>query len=248
MIFGYLRCSTLEQGADDRSSMVDQERRVRGAAMMLGCDDTTIIKDIGVSGSVALSDRPAGGVMFSCLQPGDVLVSAKMDRLFRSAQDALETADKLRERGVKLILADMGVEPVNFEGGVSRLFFTLLAAVAEFERWRIRERVSDGRKGKAARGGHIGGDAPYGFRKVGSGRDAMLEPDESEQRVIARAVTNYRTFGSFERVAHIFNRDGVPAREGEWTRAQVRRVVARATAAMGSACAAAGIAPASRSQ
>jgi len=81
-------------------------------------------------------------------------------------------------------VADMGSEPVT-QNGVSRMFFGMLALVAEFERDRIKERSAEGRVAKRRDGGHIGGSAPFGFRKVGAGRGARLEPDPTQQAALA---------------------------------------------------------------
>jgi hypothetical protein len=65
--------------------------------------------------------------------------------------DALATAEQLKARKMDLIVADMGSEPVT-QNGVSRMFFGMLALVAEFERDRIKERSAEGRIAKR-RGG-----------------------------------------------------------------------------------------------
>lgn len=183
--YGYTRVSTSEQ-ADDRSSLADQERRIRGAALMRGADIRKVFCDPGVSGGLPISKRPSGAEMMATIRTGDTIVAAKMDRIFRSAEDALVTAARLQEMGVKLIIADMGPDPVT-ENGAAKLFFTMLAAFAEFERNRIAERVRDGRTAKAARGGSIGGIAPYGKRVSGSGRNAVLVDDPEEARTVAKA-------------------------------------------------------------
>jgi putative DNA-invertase from lambdoid prophage Rac len=78
----------------------------------------------------------------------------------------------------------MGSEPVT-QNGVSRMFFGMLALVAEFERERIKERSAEGRAAKRRHGGHIGGSTPFGFRKIGTGRAARLEPDPVQQAALA---------------------------------------------------------------
>ncbi len=85
--------------------------------------------------------------------------------------------------GVNLILVDVGTDPIT-EGGVSKLFFSILAAVAEFERYRIAERNIEGRKAKKSRGGFIGGDAPYGYKVYGKGSNATLIPEPAEADII----------------------------------------------------------------
>lgn len=175
--YGYIRVSTHEQA--DGTSPATQEATVRA----LGATD--VFRDEGVSGSVPLADRPAGARLLAALRPGDTVVAAKLDRLFRSALDALDTVEKLKARGVGVILADMGPTPVT-ENGAAKLFFSMLAAFAEFERDRIRERIANGKVAKRAAGGHTGGTAPFGYRKVGAGKAAMLEPVAEEQAAIGR--------------------------------------------------------------
>jgi DNA invertase Pin-like site-specific DNA recombinase len=79
--------------------------------------------------------------------------------------------------------------------------FTLLAAVAEMERDRIRERMMDGRAGKLAKGGHGGGEAPYGWRIVGTGREAMREMNAAEQAVITKAKGLHMAGMSYTKIA-----------------------------------------------
>jgi DNA invertase Pin-like site-specific DNA recombinase len=183
-ILGYSRVSTTEQASDDRTSLQTQEREIRGSAMIRGVDCVEIYSDPGVSGSIPLAERPAGARLVAALEPGTLVVASKLDRIFRSASDALSTVERWKAQGIDLILVDCGTEPVSANGN-SKLFFGILASVAEFEKGRIAERMREGRKGKAERGGHIGGLPPYGFRKVGHGRGAMLEIDPAGHATIA---------------------------------------------------------------
>ncbi len=184
MLLGYLRVSTIEQAAHDRSSLADQEQRVRGCAMMRGgSNDLVVYRDGGVSGSIPLNSRPSGAQMLKDAAPGDIIISSKLDRMFRSSEDALRTVRELHEQQIGVILCDISADPIA-ENGVGKMFFSVLAAMAEFERWRIAERMDDGRKGKRARGGHAGGSAPIGYKVVGRGRAAQLVPDPEEQKIV----------------------------------------------------------------
>lgn len=234
MILGYCRVSTVEQASDGRTSLADQERIIRGIAMIRRSADPVMFRDVGVSGSVPLAERPAGAQLFSMVQAGDVVVASKLDRMFRDIVDAFETAKRFKDMGVDLILTDINSDPVTGHG-TGKLLFGVLAVVADFERDRIAERMREGRTGKLARGGHIGGEAPYGWRKVGSGRDAMLVENDAEQDVIARIVVLYGQTGSLNQTAIKLNSSGISARVGKWTREQVRRVVKRANVARGCA-------------
>ena len=76
-----------------------------------------------------------------------------------------------------------GMEPTN--NGMSRMFFGMLALMAEFERTRIHERTQDGKAAKKAKGGHIGGTRPFGYDVVGKGKAGVLEPRAGEHEYIA---------------------------------------------------------------
>lgn len=185
MILCYARVSTDQQAADGTTSLAEQERRMRGLAQMRGADkyDVQVFVDAGISGALPLAERPAGKEMLEAAKPGDIICASKLDRLFRSASDALNTVELLKERKISVILLDIASEPVN-ENGVAKLFFSILAAVAEFERERIAERITDGRRCKADRGGHVGGIAPYGFRIEGDGRQSRLVEVPEEQKIL----------------------------------------------------------------
>ncbi|MDI3304674.1 MAG: recombinase family protein [Burkholderia multivorans] len=172
--YGYTRVSAIDQA--DGTSLEEQARKINAIADFRGEKVERIFVDAGVSGSTALEQRPEGKKLAKALKKGDVLICAKLDRAFRDAADALEKMKTWKQAGIKLILTDMGTEPVT-ENGVSKLMFTILAGFAEWERERILERINDGRRAKRAKGGFVGGSAPFGFRVVGQGRDAMLEPD-----------------------------------------------------------------------
>jgi DNA invertase Pin-like site-specific DNA recombinase len=179
--FGYARVSTVEQA--NGSSLAEQERKIKGLAMMRGDEIAEVFIDAGVSGSVDLEQRPQGAQLVGKLQRGDTLIVAKLDRAFRDAADALVKVKQWKAAGVSLILADMGNESVT-ENGHSQLFFTILAGFAEWEKTRILERTDSGRKAKKAAGGHIGGSTPFGFDKLGEGKDARLVPNAKQQAAL----------------------------------------------------------------
>jgi putative DNA-invertase from lambdoid prophage Rac len=66
--------------------------------------------------------------------------------------------------------------------GISKLVFTILSAVAEIERDRIRERIRDVKRHLAAPGVYGGGKRPFGHDVV----DGRLVPNTSEQAALAR--------------------------------------------------------------
>jgi DNA invertase Pin-like site-specific DNA recombinase len=230
MILSYARVSTVEQAADGTTSIQEQTRKAKAIADLRGAStfDFQTFTDEGVSGSIPLAQRPAGKEMLDTAKKGDVIVASKMDRLFRSASDALNTAEALKGRGIDLVLVDMGVHPVT-ENGTAKMFFGMLALVAEFERGRIAERMSDGRKGKRARNGHLGGVAPYGFRVVGEKRGSTLEPVAEEQPILKEVIKLSDQMTSWQIVKHL-DRLGFTNRVGQPFHCyQIKRMIERAT-------------------
>ena len=71
------------------------------------------------------------------------------------------------------------------DNGISKLVFTILSAVAEAERDRIRERISTVKADQKARGSYLGGKVPYGYELVGEGRDKRLVRVAGQQEVIS---------------------------------------------------------------
>lgn len=183
--FGYARVSTTEQA--DGTSLEEQKRRIRAVAHFHGHICHEVFADAGVSGSTPLNERPQGYRMLLDAKKGDTIIASKMDRMFRSASDALATMERFREQGIKLILCDMGTDPVT-ENGVSKLLFGILASMAEFERERINERCREGEAAKKAAGGWLGGKPPFGFMIEGSGKSARCVPDPA----LADAVADIR--------------------------------------------------------
>src|SRR5258706_14944359 len=86
-VFGYVRVSTAEQ-ANGGLSLETQQQQITGYAMMKGWTVAEFFVEAGVSGSVPLADRPEGQRLLTTLQPGDTVITAKLDRAFRSAADA----------------------------------------------------------------------------------------------------------------------------------------------------------------
>lgn len=180
--YGYCRVSTALQASEGESLEV-QQRQLRGWADMQGRQLDEVFIERGVSGSVPVADRPEGGRLWAQLQRGDMLIAAKLDRLFRSALDALQMVEQLKAKGVSLILLDLGGDISG--NGLSKLFLTIAAAFAEAERDRIRERVTQVKQDQRRRGFYLGGRLPYGYR---IGEDGKLEPEPAQQAVIRHAL------------------------------------------------------------
>ena len=185
-VWGYARVSTAEQ--TEGVSLDEQQRRIKGRALELGVELTRIYVEEGVSGSTPLYRRPQGDKLLAAVRPGDTVIAAKLDRVFRSALDALQVIEDFRRRSIRLILLDVGDVSGN---GVSQLVITIMSAVAEFERKRISERVKDSKAQLRHENRHMGGSRPFGYQlgeMNGHGRARELIPDPEEQAAIAEIL------------------------------------------------------------
>src|SRR3984885_8847804 len=176
--YGYCRVSTARQASEGESLDV-QRRQIEGYAHMHGLTLCGVAVEDCVSGSVPVHERPKGGPLFARLAKDDTVIAPKLDRLFRSALDALKVVEDLKKRGVALHLLDLGGDISG--NGLSKLFLTIAAAFAEAERDRIRERIGQVKADQKARGRYLGGTVPFGFRL---GKNGELVEHEAQQEAI----------------------------------------------------------------
>jgi DNA invertase Pin-like site-specific DNA recombinase len=104
--------------------------------------------------SGARSDRAQLARVLRLLEPGDVLMVTRLDRLARSTRDLLNILDTIGEAKAKFkSLHDAWADTTTPHG---RLILTVLGGLAEFERELIRARTGEGRTRAQARGVRFG--------------------------------------------------------------------------------------------
>src|SRR6266536_3403192 len=137
--YGYARVSTNGQ---DLSSQ-EAELMAAGAAK--------VFKE-KVSG--AKTDRAELAKLIRRLEPGDVVVVTRLDRLARSTRDLLNILATIGEHEAGFrSLKDTWADTTTPHG---RLMLTVLGGLAEFERELIRARTGEGRKRAKDRGVRFG--------------------------------------------------------------------------------------------
>jgi len=172
--------------------------------MMNALTLNSIFVERGISGSKPLGDRPEGAQLLAALNAGDAVITAKLDRMFRSALNALDVLGRLKERGVALHIIDLGGDVTG--NGISKLVFTILSAVAEAERDRIRERIREVKADQRKRQRYLGGIVPFGWRIADDG--ALAEVPE-QQRAIHRIIELRRDGLSLRDISAAIAADGV---------------------------------------
>ncbi len=132
--FGYGRVSTGTQTTDNQRLELEQ------AGYQIEPDFW--FADEGISGKVAASQRPAFKAMLGQIRKGETLVVSKLDRLGRDAIDVLQTVRQLGNRGIKVVVLQLGNTDLTAPAG--KLLLSMLAAVAEMERDLLVERTQAG--------------------------------------------------------------------------------------------------------
>src|SRR4029077_6963617 len=155
-VYGYARVSTRDQ------DLASQDAELRAA----GC--AKVFKE---KASGAKTDRPELEKVIRRLEPDDVRVVTRLDRLARSTRDLLNVLAAVAERGAGFkSLKDAWCDTTTPHG---RLMLTVLGGLAEFERELIRARTGEGRKRAKAPGVKFGRPAALTLR----------EPQQAIQRL-----------------------------------------------------------------
>ena len=142
MLVGYMRVSS----ESDRQNTNLQ----RDALLAVGVDSRHLFED---HASGAKDDRPGLAKALEYVQPGDVLVVWKLDRLGRSLSHLLKIVTSLKEKKVAFRSLTEGMDTTTPSG---ELLFHVFGALAQYERALTQERVLAGLEA-ARRRGRIGG-------------------------------------------------------------------------------------------
>jgi DNA invertase Pin-like site-specific DNA recombinase len=132
--------------------------------------------------------------------------------LFRNTIDCLSMVNAWEKERVGLHLVDLGGSAIDTSSATGKMFLTMLAGFAEFERNLTSERTRLALAHKARRGElRLGRDAPYGYRHDG---DALVAV-EAEQAIIELARVLRRDGKSLEGIASELNRQDHRNRTGQ---------------------------------
>ena len=148
-IYGYARVSSREQNPERQVKAIQE--------YIINTYGQNIYDRLNRKGDLITVEKVSGknvenrkGLqqILESIGEGDVFIATTIDRIARSLTDFRSIRDKLRKKGVAMVILS---QPEFSTDGTTReptateiLMDTLLAAVAEFERNVIRERQADG--------------------------------------------------------------------------------------------------------
>jgi site-specific DNA recombinase len=223
----YVRVSTTSQELSPDA----QKEQVSAYCRLKGFDLVAVLEEVGVSGSVSLSDRPKGAELLADPSRFDTIVFAKLDRAFRDTVDCILTVERLTKEGKTVHFLDLGIDTSTPAG---HLCLTMMAAFAKFERQRISERTKEALAQAKANGKKIGA-APIGFRNAvtveadGTRLNAGVWTPVADELAVVERIRGLRRRGrTLRQIADTLTAEGVPTRRGgTWAPQTVKKIVDR---------------------
>ncbi|MHA7600881.1 recombinase family protein [Alicycliphilus denitrificans] len=176
-VFAYCRVSTTDQTTEN------QVLEITAAGFAL--NERRIVEET-ISGSIPAEQRPGFQRLLDKLEPDDVLVVTKLDRLGRNAMDVRATVEKLAQSGIRVHCLALG--GVDLTSPAGKMTMSVIAAVAEFERDLLIERTQAGLALAKASGKAIG--RPQSLDK---GQVAILREKLSEGYSVAALARDFKT-------------------------------------------------------
>ena len=219
-VFIYVRVSTNKQ-AEEGYSIAQQIERLQKYCEAMGWILVKVYTDDGYSGGDL--ERPAMKQMIKEIEKGaaDIVLVDKLDRLSRSQFDTLYMIQKVFDPNNVGFVSR--AESFDTSTPFGKAMVGILAVFAELERSRIKERMADGKEGRAKEGKYKGGGKPsIGYDYNPS--TGALEVNEYEAMMIKELFQLIIDKVPLNRIAVIFNQKGYRTKYGAWNDTTVRTV------------------------
>jgi len=219
----WIRVSTEDQARGE--SPERHEARARLYAESKGWNVKEVYHLEGVSGK-SVSGHAECRRMLADVQGGRIqaLIFSKLARLARNTKELLEFSDVFREYNCDLISLQ---ESIDTSTPAGRLFYTMIAAMAQWEREEIAERINASISIRAKLGKPLNNKAPFGYQY----KDKRLVPHPEEAPIRKRMYEIFLETRRIRTTARLLNQAGYRTRGGgRFDYASVKRLLRNPTA------------------
>lgn len=240
----WIRVSTDEQARGDSP----QNHRLRAIthAEDKGWDVVEIYNLSGVSGKSVIDHHEARRMLHD-VETGRIkgLVFSKLARLARNTKELIEIAEHFKKHDAALVSLDDSRFDTSTPLG--QMFYTVIAALSQWEREEISARVAASVPVRASQGKPLGGLGPFGYvwRDPESGKSSAelsvlraadplhfrmpplkLVIDETHKATIIKAFDLFLKNRKILATCTALNKAGIYARRGQWTPPTLKRILA----------------------
>ncbi|GAA0490983.1 recombinase family protein [Salinibacillus aidingensis] len=202
----YIRVSTEEQ-VKEGYSISAQRERLQAYCVAQNWDIVGYYVDEGISAKD--TNRPELKRMLKDIETGEIecVLVYRLDRLTRSVLDLYKLLETFEKYSCKFKSA---TEVYDTTTAMGRLFITLVAALAQWERENMAERISMGLQEKARQGKYTHNQRPFGYNL----KDGILTINEEEAEIVRLIFNLYLDGKGANSVCKYLNARNITTRDG----------------------------------